>query len=167
MPEANSETLRAFASFNYPKGFSNKNCVVISLMSHNTLHEDQWSTMGIINSASVVSGNGNLHARLTSQDIVITVEKMNTAEQRRDVTFRLVLMKLPEISATAYTLGDVNEDGQITQDDLTLVQNYIQGTQALTDKQLKAADVNKDGKVNSGDSLLISKYINGSISSFE
>ncbi len=66
-----------------------------------------------------------------------------------------------------YTLDDVNEDGSITQADLTLVQNYIQGTQALTDKQLKAADVNKDGSINTGDTFKLTQYLNGAISSFE
>ena len=105
-------------------------------------------------------------ARLTAENIVVSASKINASVSRDDVTFKIVLMKLPEISNTEYKLGDVNGDGNVTQADLTLVQNYIQGTQALTDKQQKAADVNKDGDIDTGDTFLISRYINGSITSF-
>ena len=94
MPEAGSEAINGGTKVNYPQGYTSENCVVVSLMSHNTLHSDHWCTTGQVDALSIMQGNGNLFARLTPESITISVEKLSTGEQRRDVTFRLVLMKV-------------------------------------------------------------------------
>ena len=82
--------------------------------------------------------------------------------------YKIVLMKLPELTeGVDYTLGDVNEDGSINQDDLNLVSDYLQGNTAFSTKQFKAADVTKDGKIDSADVLKLNKYIQGIITSFD
>ncbi len=160
---------------NYPKGFNKDNCIVISCSLKRTDAPDaRGYTLGnVFLPDSKVCGSYPTKIELKNDVIQIQLRYIYIGNDGHvatkidtDTNFKLILMKLPEISASEYKLGDVNGDGQITQADLTLVQNYIQGTQALTDKQLKAADVNKDGTINTGDTLLISKYINGSISSF-
>lgn len=65
-----------------------------------------------------------------------------------------------------YILGDVNEDGQITQEDLELIQNQVLGNTVYTDKQFKAADVNRDEHVDTGDTFKMSQYLNGTIDHF-
>ncbi|MBQ8725312.1 MAG: dockerin type I repeat-containing protein, partial [Oscillospiraceae bacterium] len=51
--------------------------------------------------------------------------------------------------------GDVNSDGFINSDDITLVQEYAAGKSRLTDDQLKSADVTQDGLVNIFDLCLL------------
>lgn len=109
MPEAGSETLNGQAKVNYPQGYTSENCMIVSLMSHNILHPDHWVTTGQTDALSAMQGNGNLFARLTPENITVVVEKFSKAEQRRDVTFKLILMKLPEVSEKEYKIGDVNE----------------------------------------------------------
>lgn len=76
--------------------------------------------------------------------------------------FRVVLMKVEiDTDITDYELGDVNMDGEITEDDITLVSNYLEGTQALTSKQFKLADVVEDGLIKSNDILAIRQKIIG------
>ena len=53
--------------------------------------------------------------------------------------------------------GDVNGDGKITSDDVTLILKYSRGETANIDK--KAADVNLDGKADVADALIIMKNI--------
>lgn len=60
-----------------------------------------------------------------------------------------------------YTLGDVNEDGDInTQDALNILQYYV-GLVELTEPQMMAANVNKDSEVNTQDALKILRYYVG------
>lgn len=66
-----------------------------------------------------------------------------------------------------YTLGDINEDGQVTQSDLDLLNSYLAKEQTLTKQQLQAADVNKDGYIDSGDMFKLKQYIDGIIDSLE
>lgn len=136
-------------------------------MSHNSLHNDWWSTTGPSDkNTSITSGNGDLTAQLKQNNITVNVSKMDKTINSDHIIFKLVLMKLPELSDTEYKLGDIDEDGEITQADWAFVQRYIQGGEALTDKQLKAADVNKDGEIDTGDTYLIAQYINGKITDF-
>lgn len=144
-------------------------------MTQNT-DNTNWAIGSTFDTASYMSGSLPIRAYMQTNGIVIQAKNITLGNETnvyvgtvpKDFNYKIVLMKLPELTENVdYKLGDVNGDGQITQADLTLVQNYMQGTQALTDKQLKAADVNKDGNINTGDTLLLSKYINGSISSFE
>lgn len=58
-----------------------------------------------------------------------------------------------------YTLGDVNNDGEITIADATFVLRANAGLVTLTTTQIKSADVNFDGYVNVKDATLIQKYI--------
>ena len=55
--------------------------------------------------------------------------------------------------------GDVNEDGEVNNEDALLVMRYAMGLTRLDN--LAAADVNNDGVVNMADALLIMRYANG------
>ena len=63
-------------------------------------------------------------------------------------------------------LGDVNHDNVIDIEDVTIIQNHINGVKALDDKYIWAADVNGDGVVDIEDVVAIMNQING-VSSFE
>lgn len=64
------------------------------------------------------------------------------------------------------SLGDVNNDGAITQADIDLSRTFILGTATPTDEQTKAADVNASGGISTLDNSLISAYINGTRTTF-
>lgn len=67
----------------------------------------------------------------------------------------------------AVIYGDVNLDGSITQEDATVIQEYIgKVIPSLTDEQQIAGDVNGDGEITIADSALIVKYVNNIITSF-
>lgn len=56
-------------------------------------------------------------------------------------------------------MGDVNGDGEVRIDDVTMILKYAVDMVQLNDRQIKAADVNYDGIVNVKDATLIQKYI--------
>ena len=161
MPEANSSLLSGTVDIDYPDTFNNNNCIVISLMSHNTMHTDWWSTVSNSkNSSSMLIGSGDLCARLKSDKITVSANKVANEEDRKDITFKITLMKLPKlIEGTDYILGDLNGDSKIDNKDFELIKNYLQGKVALTEKQFKAADINKDGKIDAMDSYKLQQYI--------
>lgn len=63
-------------------------------------------------------------------------------------------------------MGDVNGDGYVKIDDVTLILKNVVGTESFNSRQVKAADVDKNGTVNVKDATLIQKYIASMISSF-
>lgn len=159
MPEANDENLTGITYVNYPNGFNKDNCIIIGLMSHNTSHTDYWSTpMSSESISSAQLGNGNLMATLTSDNIRVRSDKSNAAMPRKDVTFKLALLKYePDVSD--YELGDVNMNGEVFEEDLTLLNSYLAGNTTLTGKQFKLADMNSDGAVDSTDAGLLNQKI--------
>lgn len=63
-------------------------------------------------------------------------------------------------------LGDVNNDGNINNTDLTRISNYVSGSYNPTNTQKVAMDVNMDGTINLYDMIALQNYINGAITSF-
>lgn len=94
MPEKSNSVLGGTTEINYPEGFTKDNSVIISLMSHNSVYKDYWSTPSINNSNSMILGNGNLRASLRSEFIKVYADKVNIEENRKDITFKIVLMKV-------------------------------------------------------------------------
>lgn len=65
-----------------------------------------------------------------------------------------------------YTLGDVNEDGEIDSRDALRTLRGAAGIITLTPNQAKAADVNKDNEIDSRDALRILRYVANLITEF-
>lgn len=65
-----------------------------------------------------------------------------------------------------YTLGDVNEDGEIDSRDALRTLRGAAGIVTLTPNQAKAADVNKDNEIDSRDALRILRYVANLITEF-
>lgn len=95
MPKADSDILTGNVEVNYPKGFTKDNCVVVSLMSHNIVYTDYWSTSGgqVANSMATMLGNATT-ATLKPSAIRIAAHKAAAAEAQKDVTYKVVLMKI-------------------------------------------------------------------------
>jgi hypothetical protein len=62
--------------------------------------------------------------------------------------------------------GDLNNDGYITNADITAVENCMLGLSCTTE-QLRRADVNNDGSVDMGDVIKIERYIEGLDTTFD
>lgn len=67
---------------------------------------------------------------------------------------------------TSVIYGDVNGDGKVTIDDVTVVQKNVAELLALDANQLEAADVDHDGEITILDVTLMQKYIANMISEF-
>lgn len=63
-------------------------------------------------------------------------------------------------------LGDVDKNGFVGTNDVTLVQNYLANTSTLTAEQKLIADVNYSNSVTIKDATLIQKYVRGEIKYF-
>lgn len=59
--------------------------------------------------------------------------------------------------------GDVNGDGVVDQQDVQIVNLYLQGNRGLGPGEKRRADVDGDGQVTTKDRDLISDYINGGV----
>lgn len=67
----------------------------------------------------------------------------------------------------AYTLGDVNNDGNIDAKDAVLVLRYAAKLTDLNSQQQLSADVNADGAIDAKDAVKILRYAAELITSFE
>lgn len=93
--------------------------------------------------------------------INLTFSRASTVTSDLIRYFKVVLMKVnTDNDITDYELGDINMDGIVNQDDLTLLQNYIDGDIAFTEKQYKLADMNNDKIVNIIDYTALYNKIN-------
>ena len=61
----------------------------------------------------------------------------------------------------ARTVGDLNNDGQVTVEDLIIARRYLLEIQDLDQRQKESADVNKDGIINDADVQLIREICMG------
>lgn len=60
-------------------------------------------------------------------------------------------------------IGDVDNDGKITEIDAILIFYHVSGELSLSDEELKRADTDGDGSVALSDALKIYKHITGEI----
>ena len=108
------------------------------------------------------------------QAIVVHLKADGTYEEfEKTVTEGKVSVNVTELSpflvalkTTDYTLGDINEDGQINHKDAKLTLKAFANKVTLTETEKLAADVNKDGKIDHKDAKLILKYFAGKITEF-
>lgn len=149
----------------YPQGFTPNNSIIIGKEYSINSNEDPgyivWIDSECIktwNRQTTIDGINNL--------CTVILKFSDNATEINTYDVRIVLMKIPEyIENVNYTLGDVNGDGQITIDDATKIQNYIQGEAGLTAQQFAAADIDKNGKVKASDYLRLKDYVEGTTSS--
>lgn len=94
LPASGDETVSANITVGYPVGFKKDNCVVISIMSHNDVRTDRWSTPGPNDGLSMLLGNGSLISSLTEDGVWVSAEKANSGEDSKTITVKIVLMKI-------------------------------------------------------------------------
>ena len=70
---------------------------------------------------------------------------------------------LPDYPIIDYIMyGDINEDGEITEEDTTLLYSYLDTGIRKSDQALKNSDINEDGKVDIIDLGLLQMYVDDS-----
>lgn len=94
MPDANNSALGGSKDISYPSGFNKDNCIVLSIMSYNSTHIGWWATPQSPSTSSALWGNGNTYVILKANNITIACTKNDIAMPRKDVTFKIALMKI-------------------------------------------------------------------------
>jgi len=61
--------------------------------------------------------------------------------------------------ALAQDAGDLNGDGKVNTEDVTILEQYLKGSRLLVDQELSQADVNQDRKVDSQDLEALQKRL--------
>ena len=71
----------------------------------------------------------------------------------------LVEQKVIPRPAVPVMIGDIDGNGRITIEDVTLVQKFIAELETFDQRQTVAADTNGDGMITIEDATMIQKYI--------
>lgn len=143
----------------FPSGFDATNCVVLSFMLGSNLNG--YSLWMPTEALKGDFGYEFIHYENADDSFFYSYTPSQALTENETWHIKTVLMKIdPDVSD--YELGDINMDGEINQDDLTLLYNYLQGTQTLTDEQFKLADMNEDGKLAYTDYTALYNKINNS-----
>ena len=65
------------------------------------------------------------------------------------------------LSANRFILGDIDRNGEIGDDDLIILSDYIAGSMDLTPDRIFSADINSDGIINDRDTQELQNYLDG------
>ena len=107
------------------------------------------------NVLTVEESEALLSAKLTEGNLyIISVKSSEISENTYDINISFA----PD-SPIEYALGDVNLDGYVDINDVTLTQLYLLGSASLSDDALSLADFNKDNYISIIDATLIQKFI--------
>lgn len=170
---ASSNILQGNTTINFPDGFTKDNCVVISIgldvdpKNSEADHQYAFGTESSEGSASAYAVGSIGRSVLFRNDgtmqlrIFFDYDVSMTSEVTKLFYYKIVLMKLPDVDISNYEMGDINMDGVVNSDDMTLLQNYLNYNVAFTDKQFKLADMDGNGILDSMDMYLLQQKING------
>lgn len=105
---------------------------------------------GDINSAYEVVGVKYIYSADTKS--LYSQEQLTLSQQNYDPE--------NEVEPQDYVLGDVNRDGEVTADDLTVLARHIAKIDVLTDAELlRNADVNSDSSIDANDLTRLARFI--------
>ena len=139
-------TVFTTVKIDFPEGFNKDNCVVVSTGIKRTSENNGYSfehTSLTDPRTWLRGGIGRIVTFNYHNDGKITFSIETPFTEAYEFEYKIVLMKIePDVSN--YELGDVNMDGQVTEADYTLLQNYLNGTGTLNEKQFKLADMDSN-----------------------
>ena len=121
-----------------------------------------WSVSGNKSKNTVINDNGEITIGEDETSSLIIVKATSVDDSSKYGEFAINISTNDEPANLA---GDVNGDGGVTIDDVTLIQKYLASMVELDSKQIKAADVTGDGDVSIDDVTKIQKFIAGLVSS--
>lgn len=148
----------------YPNGFNRQNTIILAFQG--SINNSIDGAYGVNPFISGAMFDSYVPRNIGLRDDKIYVHAYNASTETKNYKYKIVFMKY-EVDEKEYTLGDLNEDGEVTQEDLDMLNNYFTKGQVLTAQQFKAADINKDGILDTADTLKLSQYINGVIDNLE
>ena len=120
---------------------------------HNTVSNITFKVVDSSNSANVytvvtdTSGNANL------SNLPIYNDDGNV------IKYKVSELGVASTVQRNYIYGDVDFDGEVTNDDALLVLKYARNLVTFDDTQIKVADVNGDGKITQEDNVCINSYL--------
>lgn len=97
---------------------------------------------------------------------------INSPYELADLTYTTVqnyaFVALPHsrVQASYVLIGDVNQDGAVNQNDLTLLQNYLNGTATLSGNALRAADTDASFGISEDDITRLNNFLTGKLANF-
>ena len=130
------------------------------------------NTLGDINNDNVIDSNDViLLDKYVTKQITLTKEHVNYADINNDgIIDNNDVDALAKVISDYYQVGDINLDGKISIDDVTLLQNMFNGVVVATKVQLNLCDVNGDAIIDSNDVVALrnkvgsnAKYQNGDV----
>lgn len=160
-------------NYNYDVNFFDINEILITGISFNNKTETAYEGRTIsAQSIKIEPSNAtekyeiewsssNTDIATIDKDGKITCKKIGTTTITAKIGEFTTSYTLEVKEAPPYTLGDINEDGQINARDAKLALQYYVGKIDLTETQKLAADVNEDGEINARDAKLILQYYVG------
>lgn len=119
---------------------------------HNTVSNITFKVVDSSNSANVytvvtdTSGNANLSNLPIYNDSGSVIK------------YKVTELGVASTVQRNYIYGDVDFDGEVTNNDAVLILKYVNNLVTFDDIQIKVADVNGDGKITQEDSDCINKY---------
>lgn len=119
---------------------------------HNTVSNITFKVVDSSNSANVytvvtdTSGNANLSNLPIYNDSGSVIK------------YKVTELGVASTVQRNYIYGDVDFDGEVTNNDAVLILKYVNNLVAFDNTQIKVADVNGDGKITQEDSDCINKY---------
>ena len=96
---------------------------------------------------------------ITTCDSTLNQNKYSNKTFNASIKIEASTKTKKELVRTKAVIGDIYEDGRITNRDATLMNNFLLGELSLTKQQPFNADVNADGKINEIDYLLLKRFI--------
>ena len=119
---------------------------------------DAEETTGEVNSSEIITTepeSSGAHSTDPSETVEPTSADSTTAPQKTDST------ETDTKPVDQIKIGDVNNDGNVSIKDVTVIQKHLAKFITLSDENLSVADTTKDGKVTISDATLIQKKIAG------
>lgn len=113
------------------------------------------STYAIAESQEITSNSNTNYTNheYTFKVTFINLDTNQVDNQGKTLTAEAIIQK----DELVYAIGDVNNGGAVDMTDAVIVNQYLNGSRALTKFERTAADVNKDGVIDNIDSTLIMK----------
>lgn len=164
----------------------NENGANVQVFTVNNSAAQKWKFRRVINSEMVNVGNVirginntklNPEIQVIDDNNVLVLNKDYKVEINGDIESGTGTVKVTGIGdycdivtksfeINQCEIGDVNLDGTVNIDDVTLIQKYIANMSEFDSEQLKAADVTGDNDISIDDVTAIQKYLAGMITTF-
>lgn len=119
---------------------------------HNTVSNITFKVVDSSNSANVYTVVTDTSGNATLSNLPIYNDDGNV------INYKVSELGVASTVQRNYIYGDVDFDGEVTNDDALLVLKYTRNLVTFDDTQIKVADVNGDGKITQEDNVCIRNY---------